>query len=155
VAKHSVINDGLVDSGEPITAINVTSLVDVMFCLLIMFMVATPMLEQDSAEVELPAARGESITEEEFLYTVISVDSKGQVFLGTLPLSQDPAKMREELANNAKIKEDGRAFLQADQNVDFERVVDVLAAMKEAEVGEIGFVTDPNIRRIEEMKKQP
>jgi biopolymer transport protein TolR len=147
VAKHSVINDGLVDSGEPITAINVTSLVDVMFCLLIMFMVATPLLAQESAEVELPAARGESITEEEFLYTVISVDSKGQVFLGTLPLSQDPAKMREELANNAKIKEDGRAFL--------ERVVDVLAAMKEAEVGEIGFVTDPNIRRIEEMKKQP
>jgi biopolymer transport protein ExbD len=155
VAKHSVINDGLVDSGEPITAINVTSLVDVMFCLLIMFMVATPLLAQESAEVELPAARGESITEEEFLYTVISVDSKGQVFLGTLPLSQDPAKMREELANNAKIKEDGRASLQADQNVDFERVVDVLAAMKEAEVGEIGFVTDPNIRRIEEMKKQP
>lgn len=154
MAKHSVINDGLVDSGEPMTAINVTSLVDVMFCLLIMFMVATPLMSPEAAVVELPAARGESITEEEFLYTVISIDSKGQVFLGTLPLSQDPAKMKEELANNAKIKEDGRAFLQADQSVDFDRVIDVLAAMKEAEVGEIGFVTDPNVRRIEEMKKQ-
>jgi biopolymer transport protein ExbD len=62
--------------------------------------------------------------------------------------------MKQELANNAKIKEDGRAFLQADQEVDYDIVIDILAAMKEAEVGEIGFVTDPNIRRIEEAKIQ-
>lgn len=154
MSKHSVINEGVIDEGEPITAINVTSLVDVMFCLLIMFMVATPLMSPEGENVELPAARGETITEEEFLYTVISVDNKGQVFLGALPLSQDREKMKEELANNAKIKEDGHAFLQADQNVDFDLVVDILAAMKEAEVGEIGFMTDPNIRRIEEMKNQ-
>ena len=151
---RGVVNEGLVESGEPVSAINVTSLVDVMFCLLIMFMVATPLMTPDGAEVELPPARGEEITEEEFLYSVISIDRKGRVFLGTLPLSADREKMKEELANNAKIKEDGRAFLQADQEVDYDIVLDILAAMKEAEVGEIGFVTDPNKRRIEEAKIQ-
>jgi biopolymer transport protein ExbD len=149
---RTVINEGVVEIGEPVSAINVTSLVDVMFCLLIMFMVATPLMTPDGAEVALPAARGEEITEEQFLYTVISIDRKGHVFLGTLPLSQDREKMKQELANNAKIKEDGRAFLQADEDVDYDIVIDILAAMKEAEVGEIGFVTDPNLRRIEEAK---
>lgn len=150
--SRSIINEGIVDTDAPISSINVTSLIDVMFCLLTMFMVAAPLMSPEGQEVDIPAARGQTITEEEFLYTVISVDQKGQVFLGTLPLSQDPAKMREELANNTKIKADGRAFLQADRNVDFDVVINVLAAMKDAEVGEIGFVTDPNARRIEEME---
>lgn len=150
--SRSIINEGIVDSDAPIAAINVTSFIDIMFCLLIMFMVSAPLMGPQGAEVEIPAARGETISEEDFLYSVISIDREGRVYLGTLPLSKDPAKMKEELANNAKIKEDGRAFLQADRNVDFDVVIDVLAAMKDAEVGEIGFVTDPNARRVEEMR---
>lgn len=150
--SRSIINEGIVDTDAPIAAINVTSFIDIMFCLLIMFMVSAPLMGPQGAEVEIPAARGETISEEDFLYSVISIDRTGRVYLGTLPLSQDPAKMKEELANNAKIKEDGRAFLQADRNVDFDVVIDVLAAMKDAEVGEIGFVTDPNARRVEEMR---
>ncbi|MCA9705765.1 MAG: biopolymer transporter ExbD [Myxococcales bacterium] len=151
---RSIINED--SSGDqPMSAINVTSLVDVMFCLLIMFMVATPLMSPDGMAVDLPAARGEEITEDEFLYTVISVDKTGRAFLGTLPLSQDPTKMKEELANNAKIKEDGQVFIQGDQNVEHARIVDILVALKDAEVSQVGFVTDPNSKRIAEMKKQP
>ncbi len=149
---RSIISED-VTGDEPMTAINVTSLVDVMFCLLIMFMVATPLMSPDGQEVELPAARGEEITEDEFLYTVISVDKTGRAFLGTLPLSQDPEKMKEELANNAKIQDDGQVFIQGDQNVDHARIVDILVALKDAEVSRVGFVTDPNSKRIAEMKQ--
>ena len=85
---------------------------------------------------------------------VISVDKAGRAFLGTLPLSQDPEKMKEELANNAKIQEDGHVFIQGDQNVDHARIVDILVALKDAEVSQVGFVTDPNNKRIAEMKDQ-
>lgn len=149
---RSIINEDVTDN-EPMTAINVTSLVDVMFCLLIMFMVATPLMSPEGQDVELPAARGEEITEDEFLYTVISVDKTGHAFLGTLPLSQDPAKMKEELANNAKVKEDDQVFIQGDQNVEHARIVDILVALKDAEVSRVGFVTDPNSKRIAEMKQ--
>lgn len=151
---RSVISEGVTDSDEPMSAINVTSLVDVMFCLLIMFMVATPLMQPEGEEVELPAARGEQITEEEFLYSVISIDKKGRAFLGTLPLSENPDKLKEEIANNAKITEEGRVFIQGDQNVSHARIVDILVALKDAEVSEVGFVTDPNLKRIAEMKKQ-
>ena len=143
-----IIQEGANDGGEPMGAINVTSLVDVMFCLLIMFMVATPLMSPEGMDVDLPAGRGEEITEEEFFYSIISVDKAGKVFLGTLPLSTDKSKMAEELKNNVKIKDDGKVFIQGDQNVPYERIVDVLVALKEAEVKSVGFVADPNMKRI-------
>jgi biopolymer transport protein ExbD len=147
---RSVINESIVDTDEPMSQINVTSLVDVMFCLLIMFMVATPLMGPEGIEVELPAARGMPLSEEDFLYSVISVDAKGQAFLGTLPLATDPARLKDELANNVQIKEHGMAFIQGDQTVPYEKIVDVLVALKAAEVTKIGFVTDPNLGRIAE-----
>lgn len=150
----SLINED-VGGNEPMGSINVTSLVDVMFCLLIMFMVATPLMSPDGQEVELPAARGEEITEDEFLYSVISIDKAGRAFLGTLPLSENPDTLKTEISTNAKVKEDGRVFIQGDQNVDHARIVDILAALKEAEVSEVGFVTDPNLKRIAESSTVP
>jgi len=153
MSHKSIINQELTGE-DPVSAINVTSLVDVMICMLIIFMVAAPMMTPEGeAEVELPAARGEKITEDEFLYTVISVDKTGRAFLGTLPLSENPDQMKQEIANNVKIKEDGRVFLQGDKNVDHGRIVDILAALKDAEVGEVNFVLDPNPQRVEEMKQ--
>ncbi|MCH9679825.1 MAG: biopolymer transporter ExbD [Deltaproteobacteria bacterium] len=145
----SIINEELT-TDEPMTSINVTSLVDVMFCLLIMFMVATPLMSPDGEDVELPAARGEKISEEEFLYSVISIDRTGRAFLGPVPLATDTTKLKEEIANNVKIQEDGMVFIQGDQNVDHARIVDILVALKDAEVSQVGFVTDPNSKRIEQ-----
>lgn len=155
MSHKSIINQEMTGE-EPVSAINVTSLVDVMICLLIIFMVATPMLTPEGElAVELPAARGEQITEEEFLYTIISVDKTGRAFLGTLPLSAEPDKMKQEIANNVKIKEDGKVFLQGDKNVEHGKIVDILVALKDAEVSEVAFVTDPNPANIKAMEEQP
>ena len=126
------------------SAINVTPMVDVMLCLLIIFMVATPMMAPKGAAVEIPAGHGKKMTEEEFLYGVISVDQAGNVFLGTLPLSKDAAAMQQEIAANAKLKEDGMVFLQGDKNVPFDRIVDVLVALKQAQISSVGFVAKPD-----------
>ena len=53
-----ISSDGIGEGGdEPMASINVTSLVDVMFCLLIMFMVATPLMSKDQMKVKLPKAK--------------------------------------------------------------------------------------------------
>lgn len=140
----SLINDDQSHGDSPMSAINVTPMVDVMLCLLIIFMVATPMMAPSGHDVDLPAGHGKKMTEEEFLYGVISVDQAGNVFLGTLPLSTDPTQMQQELAANAKIQDDGMVFLQGDQNVPFDRIVDVLVALKQAEISSVGFVTKPD-----------
>ena len=154
MSHKSIINQEMTGE-EPVSAINVTSLVDVMICLLIIFMVATPMLTPEGElAVDLPAARGEQISEEEFLYTIISVDKTGRAFLGTLPLSAEPDKMKQEIATNVKIKEDGKVFLQGDKNVEHGKIVDILVALKDAEVSEVAFVTDPNPSNIKAMEEQ-
>jgi biopolymer transport protein ExbD len=150
MAKASIISEGAHEGGEPMGAINVTSLVDVMFVLLIMFMVSTPLMSPEGKNVELPAGRGQEISESEFLYTMLSVDTAGNVFLGTLPLPKDPDKLKEQLAANVKLKEDGMVFIQGDKNVDYKTIVDVLVALKDAEVSRVGFVTDPNMTRLRE-----
>lgn len=138
-------NDGGHADDTPMSSINVTPLVDVMLCLLIIFMVATPMMTPTSGhDVDVPAGRGKMITEAQFLYGVISVDAAGNVFLGTLPLSPDPAQMQQELAANAKVQADGMVFLQGDKNVPFDRIVDVLVALKQAEISSVGFVAKPD-----------
>jgi biopolymer transport protein ExbD len=150
MARRSVIHEGAHESGEPVSAINVTSLVDVMFCLLVMFMVATPLMSPSGQDVELPAGRGKEITEQEFLYSVVSIDKRGKVFLGPLPLSDDLEQMKAEFAGNVKLKDDGMVFIQGDQNVDYQRIVDVLVALQGASISQVGFVTDPNPKRLRE-----
>jgi biopolymer transport protein ExbD len=148
--SHSVISEGFVDTDEPVASINVTSLIDVMFCLLIMFMIAAPLMGPEGQGVVVPPGRGDTVPEEEFLFGVISIDAKGNAFLGALPLSRDVPKMQEELTHNTKLKDDGVVFLQADQTVPFDRVVDVLVALQAAEVHKIGFMVDPNPARLRE-----
>src|SRR4051812_41282240 len=108
------IEDGFTGDG-PVSAINVTPMVDVMLCLLIIFMVAAPALAPEAPlQINLPNAVGSSIAEEQFLLSTVSIDAKGNVFLGTVGLSSDPATLANELSSNAKLKEDGLAFVQGD-----------------------------------------
>lgn len=140
-----VTHDGSTSGEEPLAAINVTSLVDIMFCLLIGFMVSTPLMNQEQIEIDVPHARGLEITEEEFEFSVISVDANSRVFIGSLPLDADKAQWTEQLAANAKLREDGMAFIQGDRNVPFEVILDVMISLRQAGVTEVGFVTDPKV----------
>lgn len=137
------IDDGFAGDG-PVAGINVTPMVDVMLCLLIIFMVATPAMTPDTPlQINLPNAVGQKIAEEQFLLSTISVDAKGNVFLGTVGLSSDPATLASELSSNPKLKEDGLAFVQGDENISFDRIVDVLVALRTAGIAKVGFLTDP------------
>ncbi len=130
----------------PVSAINVTPLVDVMLCLLIIFMVSTPMMSPKQAQkVDLPKAKAQAIAEEQFMLATVTVDAKGDVFLGTVALSRDPTTLANELSSNARLKEDGVAFIQGDANIDFDRIVDVLVALRTAGVSKVGFLTDPKL----------
>src|SRR5690606_20234136 len=92
-------------SEGPVWAINVTPLVDVMLCLLIIFMVSTPMMApKQPHKIAVPKAKALAIAEDQFLLSTVSVDATGNVFLGTVALSNDPATLANELSSNARLK---------------------------------------------------
>ena len=146
-----MINDGSIDSQEPIASINVTSLVDVMMCVLIMFMVATPLMSKQL--VELPPAAGIEMTEAELDAQMVVVDGAGRVYIGELALDPEREKWSEQLKVNEHFRTAEIAFIQADETVPMVRIVDVMEALKAAGVDQVGFVTDPRLTRIKKARE--
>lgn len=71
---------------EPLdTAINVTSLIDVMFVLLLFFMVSTTFTKQSNLKVDLPEAGGAQAPIDEKRIE-ITIDASGEYRINALPL---------------------------------------------------------------------
>ncbi len=119
--------------------INVTPLVDVMLVLLIIFMVTAPMLDQ-GVEVDLPEvaeAPGLPAQQEPL---VVTLQKNGQISIGQTRIEQI-GKLGPVIKQALKGKPDREVFLEADQQVPYGRVVQVMAAVKAAGVEKLGMVT--------------
>ena len=75
--------------------LNLTPMIDVVFLLLVFFMVATTFLDPErEIEMELPQAESGEAVESELDELVINVQSDGTVFLGTEQLDADALSAR-------------------------------------------------------------
>lgn len=118
--------------------INVTSLVDVVLTLLVIFIITAPMM-QGGVEVNLPRAQTQSVASPEGV--VVSIDRSGGIFVGQAAVRWDefttqfPAIVKERGAENV--------YLRADGTVPYGRVLQVLGAMKGAHVATVGLIAEP------------
>ncbi len=118
--------------------INVTSLVDVAFVLLIIFMITAPMM-QAGVEVRLPRAEARPLESREAL--VVTVDRRGRIWV-------DQAAMRYEdfrasfRALVARRRPSG-IYLRADRGVPYGDVVRALAVIRASGVENVGLVAEP------------
>lgn len=100
-------------------SINITPLIDVMFLLLIFFMVSSTFREQVGIEITLPGA--ETATAQEVEAYEIIVDRDGQIYFGDEPV--DDAGLRSALARVLKEEPAARLVLRADREADFGRAL--------------------------------
>jgi len=122
---------------EPSAEINVTSLVDVCLTLLVIFMITAPML-QGGVEVSVPRARTQSVPSNEGV--IVTVDRQGAVFIGQQQVRWDEFERRfPEAVRAAGAKS---VYLRADQGVPYGRVVQVLGAMKAADIATVGLIAE-------------
>jgi biopolymer transport protein TolR len=128
--------------------INVTPLVDVMLVLLIIFMVTAPMMTQ-GIDINLPRTTAESLGQKEDPL-VVTVSSEGEVALGNtvLPL----AMLRSELDKQPLGQKEEPIYLQADTDVPYGTVVEVMAQIKRAGFAKLGMVTAADEKRAGEEK---
>ncbi|HSU13364.1 biopolymer transporter ExbD [Longimicrobium sp.] len=117
--------------------INVTSLVDVVLTLLVIFMITAPML-QGGVEVSVPRARTESVPSSEGV--IVTVDRQGAVFIGDEAVRWEEFERRFPEVVRAKGAKS--VYLRADQGVPYGRVVQVLGAMKAADVATVGLIAE-------------
>lgn len=125
--------------GMPVRAeISVTSLVDVAFTLLIIFMITAPIL-QGGVEVTVPRAPARPLETAEGV--TITVDEDGQVYLGEAPVSMDEFDATVVQA----IRREGSptVYVRGDASVGYGRVLQVIGKLKEADVDNVSLVAEP------------
>lgn len=122
---------------EPSAEINVTSLVDVCLTLLVIFMITAPML-QGGVEVSVPRARTQSVPSNEGV--TVTVDRQGAVYIGQQAVRWEEFERRFPEAVRAQGAKN--VYLRADQGVPYGRVVQVLGAMKAADVATVGLIAE-------------
>jgi biopolymer transport protein TolR len=116
--------------------INVTSLVDIMMVLLIIFMLTAPFL-QAGIQVKLPKAKSTVIKETEAV--VISITKDGKIFVNDDRVDAD--KLPETLQTLKSAGEEV-VFVRADQDALHGTVMSVLGEVKAAGIDDVGMITE-------------
>lgn len=110
--------------------INITSLIDVLFLLLIFFMVSSTFLEQPGIKLELPHAHSAVVVEQKD-YTLF-VDKEGKMFLNSTEVVIE--NLEAELRKALPEMKDGALILKADQDASHGTVVKVMDVAKRSGV---------------------
>jgi len=121
---------------SPIADINVTPMVDVMLVLLVIFMITAPLL-QVGVPVDLPKTSAQQVGgKEEPL--VVSVNSKGEVFLGEAPY--DIPALAAKLKAVHQEKPDQRVFMRGDKTVDYGKMMEVMGVVIDSGFRQLGLL---------------
>ena len=110
--------------GKRRPAINVTSLIDVLFLLLTFFLVTTQFIDQSALKVELPAMAHAEKTQHARRY-ILNISADGQMALDGQIVDQPT--LRELLKQHAAdIDESGGLILRADRQLPYGDVMSIL-----------------------------
>ena len=128
--------------------INVTPFVDIVLVLLIIFMVVTPMLSR-TLTVDVPPkdTSNTPVTEVAADQLVISVkgpDTSPMVFLNREEISGGKDGVQDRITELMKGRRGNErvVFFQADNEVSYQYVVDVMDAIRGGGADKIGLITD-------------
>jgi biopolymer transport protein TolR len=134
------------DSGPAVKAeINVTSVVDVAFTLLVVFMITAPIL-QGGVEVAVPKAPAAPLQTSEGL--VISITRDGQLYLDDTPVSME--EFDATVIDVIRQRGSPTVYVKGDTDVSYGVVLRVIGRLKEAEIDAVSLIAQPEATRREQ-----
>ncbi len=125
-------------SSRPEPAILIAPLIDIVFLLLIFFMLVTRFLSPSIA-VALPESETGAMDDSRSMTLVI--DEQGRTFLGDASMSLD--EITAALADARESGEIDVVRLRADKHTPFELIIDALDAIRKSGIEEIAVETSP------------
>lgn len=125
--------------GGFVSEINVTPFVDVMLVMLIIFMVAAPMMSE-GLDVNLPQSKQVEVLPTDADHMMLTIRNDGSIFLDQYKVD-DLEQLEGYLKTLVKDK-NKTLFLQADKEVAYGVVVDVMGRIKAVGIEKLGVVAE-------------
>ncbi len=129
---------------KPMAEINVVPYIDVTLVLLIIFMITAPLI-QSGVDVDLPQAQAKEIEQTDIPPVIISIDKQGRYFIDLGGQEAEQAEAKELLilvAAVLKNKPETQVYIRGDKDVEYGKVVTVMAALKNAGIPKVGLMTE-------------
>lgn len=129
----------LLSDRRQISEMNMTSLMDLTFMLLIAFVITFPLVEQ-GVPVRLPKGKAQALPEGS--HVNVTLDRTGRIFVGEAELSLDgfAADMQAQAAADPQLT----VLLRADEELPYGKVTGILQRLHEAGISRMALVTDPS-----------
>ncbi len=127
--------------------INLISLVDVVFCLIIFLVVTTSFNRHSGLKLQLPQA-GAATTPEQVAPVTITIDAEGHYYIGKDEIQErDVASLRAAIERSAGDRRDLPVVLSADARSQHQAVVTALEALGEEGFEKVSIATTPEVKR--------
>jgi len=124
---------------QPMSDINVTPLVDVMLVLLVIFIVTAPLLTH-AVRVDLPRAAAQPAAQAPDMIA-LAIDDQGRLYWNQEAVTA--AALRARLAAAAARQPPPEVQLHADRNTRYQTLAELMAAVQDAGLPKLSFVTQP------------
>ncbi len=112
--------------------LNVTPLLDLAFVLLIIFIITTPLME-NNVPLQLPAgSEHDSGQVDPKSVRTVSIDANGQVYLDRQPV--ELPVLKQQLADFVQATPDAAVVVRADKSLRYQQVMDAIDAIRGAGV---------------------
>ena len=121
--------------------IDMNSLIDLTFLLLVVFIVTLPTLEQ-TVHIVLPVGKTESQKDDKKKICSISIDKDGKVFLGEAPTTHEALKasLEQAVAEDPEVN----VLIRGDVDAGYGQIYEIVRIAKNCNVKHLGLVSKEN-----------
>ena len=134
--RRSLISQAVEEAEEP----NITPKLDVVFILLIFFIVTANFIKDPGLEINRPDSETAEITENAAI--LIAIGPAGEIYMDgrRIDVRQVKANVIRLMAENPQ----GAVVMQADEKATAEKIIAVMDEVREAGVIDISIASEPN-----------
>ena len=134
--RRSLISQAVEEAEEP----NITPMLDVVFILLIFFIVTANFIKDPGLEINRPDSETAEITENAAI--LIAIGPAGEIYMDgrRIDVRQVKANVIRLMAENPQ----GGVVMQADEKATAEKIIAVMDEVREAGVIDISIASEPN-----------
>ncbi len=124
--------------GGPKASIDMNSLIDLTFLLLVTFMLTIPALEQ-GISIMLPRAKTDTLPSKNAKANTITVDNTHRIYLNNNPI--DLEALKAELKRMVEADPDVPVLVRGDERLEYGEVMEVVKVVYESQVHKMALVT--------------